>query len=368
MGTIAVSLSGVTKSYGSVEVLTPIDLNIEAGAFTSLLGPSGCGKTTILNLIAGLDKPSGGVLSIGKRTVFDSKAGIDMPTERRNIGYVFQTYALWPHMTVLLNVAYPLKLRKIPRAEREMQARAILDRLELGTLADRFPFQLSGGQQQRVAIARALVYRAELLLLDEPLSNLDAQLRERARSWLADVHREFGLTTILVTHDQSEAMSLSDRVILLSKGRIEQEGAPDGIYEAPDTAYAAEFVGNSNLIEGTVMTSRAHGAGFITEVDLGIARVAAQSNGIMTIGTRAAIAVRPHKVAIVPQGAAVPKEALVLPFSQRNTLYQGATIEVLGDTELGRLRALTEYRPQGDKLNAVILPADCRCVVITKTN
>lgn len=363
MGNAAVELIGMTKSYGPVEVLRPLDLRIEVGSFTSLLGPSGCGKTTVLNLIAGLDQPSAGVVKIQEHVVFDGTRRVDVPTEKRNIGFVFQTYALWPHMTVLQNVAYPLRIRKVDRSTRNRTAREILEWLELGQLQDRYPFQLSGGQQQRVAIARSLVYRAKLMLLDEPLSNLDAQLRERARSWLADVHREFDLTTILVTHDQGEAMSLSDRVILLNGGQVVQDGRADEIYNAPTSSYAAEFVGNANLIPGTVIKCESAGRLFSVEVEVApglcIRGVSGERSGI---GTSVSIAVRPHRLELWPAGTSVPEQTSGLPFRVHNALYQGASYEILGDTPVGRLRAQVEQRPASQTLLALLHPSDCWCI------
>jgi iron(III) transport system ATP-binding protein len=359
----AVTLSSVTKYFGAVEVLKPIDLSFEEGSFTSLLGPSGCGKTTILNLVAGLEAPNSGSISIHDAIVHDRAANISVPAEKRNIGYVFQTYALWPHMTVLQNVAYPLKIRGIGRAERAQKAGEILHRLELGQLADRYPFQLSGGQQQRVAIARALVYRAKLLLLDEPLSNLDAQLRERARSWLADVHKEFALTTILVTHDQSEAMSLSDRVVLLSKGRVEQDGAPNAIYDMPMTAYAAEFVGNANVISGSIVEIRQTGGKNFARLDVGNGTILeGEAAGAMVAGQRAAVSIRPQRVLLASPSEVVPPEAAAIDFTVRNALYLGASFEIIGDTPIGRLRVLADRLPAGNGFKAILRRDDCRCV------
>jgi iron(III) transport system ATP-binding protein len=298
-----VQLSNVTKSYGDVEVLAQLDLAIERGSFTALLGPSGCGKTTILNMIGGLDSPTDGAITISGKTVFDRRARINVPAERRNIGYVFQSYALWPHMTVGENVAYPLKIRGVSRADRDRQARDMLARLELIDLAERYPFQISGGQQQRVAIARALVYRAELMLLDEPLSNLDTQLRERARAWLASVHAEFGLTTVLVTHDQGEALSLSDRVVLLSRGRVAQDGSPTDVYDAPRSAYVADFVGGANLIKAKVISVEEKNGSNAVEVETveGV-RLRATSETAIDAGSSVQVVIRPHRIQIGAPG------------------------------------------------------------------
>ena len=295
----AVKLRGIRKSYGTLEILKGLDLTIEDGSFTSLLGPSGCGKTTLLNMIGGLDQPTGGDIDIYSDAVFSKTDQINVPIERRNVGFVFQNYALWPHMTVLQNVAYSLRLRGIGKLEREKRSRAMLDRLELAHLADRYPYQLSGGQQQRVAIARALVYQPRLLLLDEPLSNLDAQLRERARSWLKDIHDTFKLTTILVTHDQIEALSLSDQVVLLNNGGIEQLGNANDIYNRPGTAYAADFVGGANIISGKLISTQslANGATATVATSDGT-EITARSNAVLTVGSHASIAVRPQKIVL----------------------------------------------------------------------
>src|SRR5436190_1019171 len=194
-----IELKEITKDYGPVSVLESLSLSVDAGSFTSLLGASGSGKTTLLNLISGLDRPTSGELSIGGDLAFSDKKRVHVPPQRRNIGYVFQSYALWPHMRAIDNVAYPLRARGIGVSERHKAAHELLCRLDIADLADRFPFALSGGQQQRVAIARALIHRPRVLLLDEPLSSLDVQLRERARAWIAKVHAEFQLTTVLVT-------------------------------------------------------------------------------------------------------------------------------------------------------------------------
>uniref|UniRef100_A0A9E7ZZH3 ABC transporter ATP-binding protein n=1 Tax=Bosea sp. NBC_00436 TaxID=2969620 RepID=A0A9E7ZZH3_9HYPH len=240
----AVRLDNVTKSFGGVEVIKGISLAIEKGEFVSLLGPSGCGKTTLLRMIAGLEGTSGGAIHIGGT---DSTR---LPPERRDIAMVFQSYALLPHLTVLENVMFPLRMRRLGnRAEQRERAEAVLELVQLSHLAQRHPRQLSGGQQQRVAVARAVVSSPQVLLLDEPLSNLDAKLRESMQEELIQLHRQTGLTTVFVTHDQEEALSLSDRVILLNAGRIEQEGTPANLYAAPRTRFAASFMGSTNLLD-----------------------------------------------------------------------------------------------------------------------
>ena len=240
----AVQLDNVTKSFGNVQVIKDISLSIAKGEFVSLLGPSGCGKTTLLRMIAGLENTTSGTIHIG------GKDSTRLPPELRDIAMVFQSYALLPHLTVLENVMFPLRMRKLGnRAEQRERAVAALKLVQLDHLAARRPRELSGGQQQRVAVARAVVSAPQVLLLDEPLSNLDARLRESMQEELILLHRQTGLTTVFVTHDQEEALSLSDRVILLNGGRIEQQGAPKTLYSLPRTRFAASFMGSTNLVE-----------------------------------------------------------------------------------------------------------------------
>jgi iron(III) transport system ATP-binding protein len=343
----AVELNRISKSFGAIKVLDEIDLTVPEGSFTSLLGPSGCGKTTLLNIIGGLERPSGGRISFGEEVMYSEQDAVDVPTERRNIGFVFQSYALWPHMTVVQNVAYPLRIRGIDTRERERRAKDMLGKLELGGLADRYPFQLSGGQQQRVAIARSLVYQPRILLLDEPLSNLDAQLRERARVWLKTVHETFGLTIILVTHDQSEALSLSDHIVLLSKGRIEQQGPALEIYEAPHTAYAAEFVGGANVLLG-----RLDNAGIALIADSGV--MVRMDGKPGSPGASAGVAIRPQSISFCNPD--VGQAGTVLPFEVETTLYLGGIFEVLGRTPVGNIRLHSKVPPTGREQH-ILLPS-----------
>jgi ABC-type Fe3+/spermidine/putrescine transport system ATPase subunit len=237
-----VDLAGVTKAYGANPVVRGLDLRIGAGEIFTLLGPSGCGKTTTLRMIAGLEAPDAGTIRIGDEDV------TRLPPERRRLGMVFQSYAVWPHRTVRENVAYPLTLRGEPDAS--AKADAALARVRLGGMGDRWPHTLSGGQQQRVALARALAARPRVLLLDEPLSNLDAGLREELRHLIVALAREERLTVVLVTHDQEEALGMSDRVGVMHEGRLAQVADPRTLYESPDTAFVARFVGTLNEVDG----------------------------------------------------------------------------------------------------------------------
>src|SRR5215475_8057389 len=248
-----VRLDKLRKTFGNVAAVRNISIEFPEGRITSVLGPSGCGKTTTLNLIAGFLDPDSGAISFGDQIVADPARGIAVPSNRRNLGMVFQSYALWPHLSIGENVAYGLKMRKVPRAERNLAIRRALQRVRLETHIDRFPHELSGGQQQRVALARAIAYSPQILLFDEPLSNLDAQLREEMRVELKELHREIGVTAIYVTHDQAEAMSLSGRILLMWDGRVLQSGSPRELYEEPADVRVAQFLGRTNVFEGRLV-------------------------------------------------------------------------------------------------------------------
>jgi len=243
-------VSNVKKSLGGLPILQGASFRAEKGRILALLGASGSGKTTLLRCIAGLELPEEGRVEISGKSVFDASMGLALAPEQRQIGLVFQSYALWPHRNVAENVGYGLKLRKVAPDEISRRVAAILDKLGLSQLAGRYPDQLSGGQQQRVAICRALVYEPKVLLLDEPLSNLDAKLREEARFWIRKLIIELGTCAIMVTHDQGEALAMADHVLLLKDGVIVQQGTPIDIYSQPETFYSAEFLGTNNVTTG----------------------------------------------------------------------------------------------------------------------
>jgi iron(III) transport system ATP-binding protein len=242
-----VRLQEITKRFGSLIAIDKTSLSIEGGEFFTLLGPSGCGKTTLLRVIAGFSRPDSGEIFFGNDNINH------LPPHKRETGMVFQNYALFPQMDVFNNVAYGLRARKVPREEVQSRVKEILDKVELKDLAHRFPSQLSGGQQQRVALARALVIRPRVLLMDEPLSNLDAKLRISMRQEIRKIQKELGITTLYVTHDQEEAMSISDRIAIFNFGKVQQVGTPSEIYFHPRNRFVAEFTGTSNLLEVTVL-------------------------------------------------------------------------------------------------------------------
>lgn len=247
-----VQVRHLTKSFGTTRVLDDVTFAAAHGELLTLLGPSGCGKTTTLMSIGGLETPDQGTITCGDVRFFDADAKVQVAAESRNVGIVFQTYAIWPHMTVAGNVAFPLQIRRRPRSEISSRVTEVLDLVEMRSYATRYPYQLSGGQQQRVALARALAHSPDILLLDEPFSNLDAKLRERARTWFRALQRRLDMTTIFVTHDQDEALSMSDRILVMEDGRIAQEGSPEEVYRKPTTPFVADFVGQCNLIDGIV--------------------------------------------------------------------------------------------------------------------
>jgi iron(III) transport system ATP-binding protein len=251
------SVHELCLSYGigpnANHILKGVSMELRQGEVVALLGPSGSGKTTLLRAVAGLEYPHSGTINIGDRAVFDGKRRLEVPAEERGLGLVFQSYALWPHKTVAENVGYPLTLRKMAKDEIARRVKEVLGQLGLGHLGERFPHQLSGGQQQRVAIARALVYNPPVILLDEPLSNLDAKLREEARAFLRELIVRLNLSALMVTHDQAEAMAISDRILLLNNGKIEQQGTPQSMYQTPDSLFVAEFMGSNNKLDAKVI-------------------------------------------------------------------------------------------------------------------
>jgi iron(III) transport system ATP-binding protein len=284
--------------YGPVEVLKGIDARFTEGSVVCLLGRSGSGKTTLLRAIAGLEQPTSGAILLDRRPIFDSSGGINLPPEARGLGLVFQSYALWPHRTVADNVGYALRLRGRPRAEFERRTAEVLEGVGLGALGARYPSQLSGGQQQRVALARALVYEPPVILLDEPLSNLDAKLREEARIWIRALIKRLGLTAVFVTHDQVEAMAIADRIVLLEQGRIVQDAAPQELYGEPATLFAAEFMGSNNMLQSEVRAAHGEEA----EVEVAGVRLRGSNRGHRVPGDKATAVIRLEQVVPVVAG------------------------------------------------------------------
>jgi iron(III) transport system ATP-binding protein len=249
----AIDVENLSIRYGAVTAVGNVSFSSMPAQQLTLLGPSGCGKTSTLRAVAGLERPTAGIIRIAGKTVYDSASGLNVPAEQRGMSMVFQSYAIWPHMTVFDNVAYGLRVRKIGGGELKEKVHHALDLVKMGPYAGRNASQLSGGQQQRVALARACAFSPTVLLFDEPLSNLDAKLRSEMRIELRELQRRLGVTSLYVTHDLEEALAMSDRIVVMHDGRIEQSGTPDEIYNYPRTAFVADFVGSANLVTGTVL-------------------------------------------------------------------------------------------------------------------
>lgn len=288
-----VELRAVSRSFGDVEAVKSVDLAVATGAFLTILGPSGSGKTTLLRMIAGFDSPSTGEILIHGRAVGA------VPPHRRSIGMVFQRLALFPHLTAAENVAYPLRMRRFPKAEIGPRVAAMLDLVRLGGLGGRRPHELSGGQQQRVAIARALSFAPDLLLLDEPLSALDRKLREEMQLEFRRIQKELGVTTINVTHDQREALVMSDRIVVMNHGRVEQDGAPEAVYREPRTPFVATFIGMTSTLAGTVVEASAGAA----QVRVADALLAARASDILAPGMPVDLAIRAEGIRLARPGA-----------------------------------------------------------------
>ena len=314
----ALRLARIEKHYGGTVAVAGIDLDVAQGEFVTLLGPSGCGKTTTLGLIAGFFPPSAGEIYLKGKPV------ADLPSFKRDIGVVFQDYALFPHMTAAQNVAFGLRMRKVGASETDRRVNDALDLVKLGGLGDRRPLQMSGGQRQRVALARALVINPAVLLLDEPLSNLDLKLREEMRVEIVSIQRRLGITTVFVTHDQGEALVMSDRIAVMNHGRIEQIGDAASIYETPATRFVAEFIGRMNMFTGMITPERGVRVGdqvFAIEVPPDVAS-----------GATVHVAIRPERARLT---AARVDDGISLPGTVRQVFYLGATREVHVDLAHG---------------------------------
>jgi ABC-type Fe3+/spermidine/putrescine transport system ATPase subunit len=355
VGSQPVSLERITKRFGEFRAIRDLSLEVAAGEFVTLLGPSGCGKTTTLKIVAGLLAQDGGTIRFGSRRV-------DMlPSNKRNVGLVFQNYALFPHMTVQENIAFGLRMRGWPQPARDRRVEELLSVVRLEGLGERKPSQLSGGQQQRVAVARALAFGPDLVLLDEPLSNLDAKLRDEVRLELRDIQRRTHQTTIFVTHDQVEALVMSDRIVLMNHGVIEQVGTPRDLYAAPATEFAARFVGANNLIPGTLLALAPTSHAKVAGLDWPIAANTA-SAGVIARNQPVWICIRPEQLRVSTAAAMTHDgEPTALAAKVTDVVFQGTSILI--DVEgqgIGRIRAerppeeAAMLRP-GDSVSLTIL-------------
>ncbi|MER3456409.1 MAG: ABC transporter ATP-binding protein [candidate division GAL15 bacterium] len=317
---VPVRLRGVTKRFGTVVAVDSVDLDVPPGKLVTLLGPSGCGKTTTLRIVAGLERPTTGRVWIAEEDV------TDLPAARRGVTMVFQSYALFPHLTVFENVAYGLRVQRLPAGEVRRRVQEVLDLVGLPETAQRYPAQLSGGQQQRVALARALVMQPRVLLFDEPLSNLDAKLRRRVRAEIRMLQQRLGITSLYVTHDQAEALALSDVVVVMNLGRVEQVGTPEAVYRRPRTRFVADFIGEANLLPATYRDGVVELAGYRFPIE------------------QEEVPEGPVTLMVRPEAVLVAQDRLGLPGVVRTVFFMGMTTEVLVETPVGEVLATQPYR------------------------
>jgi iron(III) transport system ATP-binding protein len=349
----SVELRGLTKRFGSLAVVDDVSLRIDHGQLVCLLGPSGCGKTTTLRLIAGFLEPTDGEIHVGDRVV-SSKART-LPPESRKMSMIFQSYALWPHMTVTENIVYGLRLRKLDRDTIAKKLAAILETTKLEILAQRYPGELSGGQQQRVALARALIVEPETLLLDEPLSNLDANLREEMRFEIRRLHDEYRYTTVYVTHDQSEAMITADLIAVMNAGKIDQLGTPEEIYDRPQSEFVARFIGASNIIKGIARDEN---------------HIVFSGSTLQVVGAKlkpgesAAVAIRQHDILLSTQAPPTQQNAVKATVTRQ--VFLGASrdtmVETLDGTTLRVVTSTENAVPRGTEVWLTLSPERCRAL------
>jgi iron(III) transport system ATP-binding protein len=349
----SVELRNLTKRYGPLAVVDDVSMLIEHGTLVCLLGPSGCGKTTTLRLIAGFIEPTAGEIRVGDRVV--STPARTLPPERRNMSMIFQSYAIWPHMTVAENIAYGLKLRKLDRATIARKLDAILTTTRLAPLAQRYPGELSGGQQQRVALARALIVEPETLLLDEPLSNLDANLREEMRFEVRRLHDQYRYTTIYVTHDQAEAMTTADVICVMNGGRIEQAGSPQDIYDRPQSEFVARFIGMSNVFRGRALDAE----------HVSLAGVPLRVTGApVKPGADTAVSIRQHQLELLAQQPTGRDN--VIPAKVVRQVFLGSSrdymVEIADGTQLRVVTAADDNMPPGSSVWLHLPPERCRAL------
>jgi iron(III) transport system ATP-binding protein len=362
-----VEIEHLYKHFGAETAVQDVNLAVAEGEFVTLLGPSGCGKTTTLRCIAGLERPDGGEIRIGGDVVASAEIGVYLNPEDRNIGMVFQSYAVWPHMTVFDNVAYGLRVRRVGSAEIKDKTMRALKLVGLADFAGRYATKLSGGQRQRVALARAIVYEPRVVLFDEPLSNLDAKLREQMRDELVRLQREVGITSIYVTHDQSEALVMSDRVVVMDKAVIQQIGDPQTIYSEPANSFVAGFIGVANLIEGKLIATE----GDVAQVEIACddgrdpLRIQARSNAAVPVGGRVFINMRPEDLTLHVNQPAANGAKNVLPGAVIDTVYLGNFLDCRVDVrghEIGIQIDHFEQLGEGQPVYLTVEPDHVQCL------
>ena len=354
-------LRGIRKSFAEVDAVRNLNLDIADGEFVSLLGPSGCGKSTTLRVIAGFTGVDEGEIQIGDTLVSAGGERVIVPPNKRDIGLVFQSYALWPHMTVEANVSYGLRARQIPKPDIPGRAREALRMMQMEEYAERYPSELSGGQQQRVSLARAIVYNPRLLLLDEPLSNLDANLRDEMRVEIRQLQQELRFTAVYVTHDQAEAMAMSDRIAVMSKGTIHQLGSPEDIYENPATSFVAGFIGHSNMLPGVARSSASKRGSMRVEILSGV-ELETRAGTDLSSGQLVAVCIRAENIEVASTASDLPDGVQQLRGTITVALYQGDSwhyhVDADGHTLEVRTSAGMRLNP-GEDVVLGVRRADC---------
>ncbi len=356
-----VKVERLVKTFGPLKAVDGVSLEVAEKHTLSLLGPSGCGKTTILRCLGGLERPDAGRIEIAGKTVYDDAKGINLPPEDRQLGIVFQSYAVWPHMSVAENVGFPLKVRKVGKAEARERVARMLDLVGLGAMIDKPATQLSGGQQQRVALARALVHEPRLVLFDEPMSNLDAQLREQVRIELKILQERLGFTAIYVTHDQSEAFALAEQVIIMNRGRIDAMGPPKEVFDEPRTPFVARFLG-LNVLDGKVERVTSSNGRDYAEVSVGgitlIGRIGLGTK--LAAGERAAACIRREHVRVTAADQTAAAGSQILPAEVRASSFLGLVEEFAIGLGSAELRAIQPYTGRfSGPVSVSIAPDDC---------
>ncbi|HUD61145.1 MAG TPA: ABC transporter ATP-binding protein [Acetobacteraceae bacterium] len=351
-----IEVTDLVVRYGDVTAVDGIGFDIAPGELVTLLGPSGCGKTTTLRAVAGLETPSSGSIRLNGQTVFGAAERRNVPAEKRGVSMVFQSYAIWPHMTVFDNVAYGLRVRKLPQAEVRQNVARVLGLVQMQDYADRPASKLSGGQQQRVAVARAIAFSPNVLLFDEPLSNLDAKLRAEMRVELRELQRRLDITSLYVTHDQEEALAISDRVIVMNGGRIEQIGSPEEIYNRPRSRFVADFVGSANLIKGQIRGPAEAGGTLIFEAEGGIRLEVIALDA--SRGDHDTVALRSSYIHL----GHVPGSRNAVPGRIHRRMFHGDFIQYVVDWPAGQLivrRPPTELFDEGSEVTVSFAPVHC---------
>jgi ABC-type Fe3+/spermidine/putrescine transport system ATPase subunit len=355
-----ISISQLAVRYGNDLAVKGVSFDVEAGEHLTLLGPSGCGKTTTLRSIAGLEKPSEGTIKVDDRVLFSSADRINVPTENRGISMVFQSYAIWPHMSVFENVAYGLRIRKASHADTADAVRRALDLVQMAAYADRPASRLSGGQQQRVSLARAIAFSPGVILFDEPLSNLDAKLRTEMREELRSLRDRLQITSVYVTHDQEEALAISDRIVVMNRGLIEQIGTPEAIYDRPCSRFVADFVGSANLVRGKVVRQASPSGDCAFEAGGQLLRVTSAADAVGE--GDAEIAIRPAYVTVTRDPPKDADSVNVLPGVVQQRMFHGDFIQYRVRCAIGDLvarAAPTENYAEGEAVSIVLRPTHC---------